>query len=235
MNRIKYIVTLLASCLIINSSVNAADEFVVTPKVEFSSGYTTRANHLGLQIQKNSAFVASKIELENKILTPAVGVTYFFQGEDSQQAVLDGSVSKLVGSESINVIVTGGVQRRIIDRRFGDSFTTYGNFRLNSFPVLTKIVSPYVSVSRDFSYDLFGTTVGLDRAITIKSVTVTPRVEGYFYDKHTSWLAGGSIEYTGIKYLKPYVDASYITSDTALAARKFEGNFALTAGIRIKF
>jgi hypothetical protein len=94
-----------------------------------------------------------------------------------------------------------------------------------------------VTVARDFDNHLFGTTIGLDRSIVVKriNVEITPRVEAYLYDKHTTWLAGATVSYTGIKYIKPYVDASYVTSDTALAGRKFEGNFALITGVKLSF
>jgi hypothetical protein len=66
-------------------------------------------------------------------------------------------------------------------------------------------------------------------------VDVTPRAEAYLYDKHTAYTFGSSVTYTGLKYVKPYVDVSYVTSDTTLAARKFEGNLALVTGVKLSF
>jgi len=232
--QMKTLAALVLVALVTIMSATAA-EFKVTPQVGFDVGYTTRANHLGLQFQKNSAFVASTVALSNKIVTPEVGVTYYIRGESAQQAVLDANLSRNIGDGNIVFNLKGGVEKRVIAGAFTDTFTAYGTLRLDKFPVLTKIASPYVTVARDFDTELFGTTVGLDRTFSYRGVSLTPRVEGYFYNKHTSWLAGGELSYTGIKYVTPYVDASYVTSDTTLAARKFEGNFALTTGVRFKF
>jgi len=213
----------------------AKTEFVVTPRVTFDSGYTTRANHLGLQFQKNSAFVASTVALENSILTPQVGVTYFVRGENADQAVFDANVSRRLGNDFIALTAVGGVEKRMIGGAFSDTLTAYGGVRLNKFPVLTTLATPYVRVARDFDTRLFGATVGVDRTFTLGSVEFTPRAEAYLYDKHTSYTAGGTLAYTGVKYLKPYVDVGYVTSDTALAARKFEGNLAFTTGVKLSF
>ena len=218
-------------------AVVKATEFTITPKVSFDVGYVTRANHLGLQIQKNSAFSAVAVSLENSVLTPSVGATYFMGGEDADQVVLDGSLSKVLGTDSIKVVTTAGVQQRVIGGVTEDSFSAYAGFRLIKFPVLTVLATPYVTFAKDFNYDLSGVTVGLDRTISISSLNIdlTPRVEAYLYNKHTSYTAGSSLTYTGFKYVKPYIDASYVTSDTTLAARKFEGNLALVTGIKISF
>jgi len=213
----------------------AKPEFVVTPRVAFDSGYTTRANHLGLQFQKNSAFVASTIALENSFLTPQLGVTYFIRGENAEQAVFDANVSRKLGNGAIEVTAVGGVEKRMIGGAFSDTFTAYGGFRLNKFPILTTLATPYVRVARDFDTQLFGATLGVDRTFTLGQVELTPRVEAYLYDKHTSYTAGGTLAYTGVKYLKPYIDIGYVTSDTALAARRFDGNLAFTTGVKVSF
>jgi hypothetical protein len=213
----------------------AKAEFVVTPRVTFDSGYTTRANHLGLQFQKNSAFVASTVALENSVLTPQVGVTYFIRGESAEQAVFDANVSRRLGNDFIALTAVGGVEKRMIGGAFSDTLTAYGGVRLNKFPVLTVLATPYVRVARDFDTRLFGATVGVDRTFTLGSVELTPRAEAYLYDKHTSYTAGGTLAYTGVKYLKPYIDVGYVTTDTALAARKFEGNLAFTTGVKLSF
>ena len=221
-----------------NALMNRAEaksEFVVTPRVEFDSGYTTRANHLGLQIQKNSAFVASTVSLENSFLTPQVGVTYFIRGENAEQFVFDANVSRRLGNDVIGLTAVGGVEKRMIGGAFSDTLTAYGGLRLNKFPVLTVLATPYVKVARDFDNRLFGATVGIDRSFALGRVELTPRVEAYLYDKHTSYTAGGTLAYTGIKYLKPYIDVGYVTSDTVLAARKFEGNLAFTTGVKLSF
>ena len=111
----------------------------------------------------------------------------------------------------------------------------YAGLRLTKVPLLSSVATPYVTVSRDFNYHLFGTTVGLDRTFTVKSLQLTPRVEAYIFDKHTSYTAGGNLAYTGFRYMKPYIDVSYVTSDTTLAARKFEGNMAATVGVKMSF
>lgn len=225
-----------------NSNVNslmtravAKSEFVVTPRVTFDSGYTTRANHLGLQFQKNSAFVASTVALENSILTPQVGVTYFIRGENADQAIFDANVSRRLGNDVVAMTAVGGVEKRMIGGAFSDTLTAYGGLRLNKFPVLTVLATPYVKVARDFDTRLFGATVGVDRTFVLGRVELTPRAEAYLFDKHTSYTAGGTLAYTGIKYLKPYVDVGYVTTDTALVARKFEGNLAFTTGVKLSF
>ena len=215
--------------------VEAKSEFVITPRVEFDSGYTTRDNHLGLQFQKNSAFVASKVSLENSFLTPQVGVKYFIRGENAEQFVFDANVSRRLGNDVIGLTAVGGVEKRMIGGAFNDTLTAYGGLRLNKFPVLTVLATPYVTVARDFDTRLFGVTVGVDRTFALGRVELTPRVEAYLYDKYTSYTAGGTLAYTGIKYLKPYNDVGYVTSDTDLAARKFEGNLAFTTGVKLSF
>lgn len=228
------IATLNAASLFAAEAVRA--EFSITPKVTFDSGYTTRATHLGLQIQKNSAFVASSIALSNPILTPTVSATYFLKGESQNQVVLDGSLSKDVQFGPISAIAAGGLQKRIIDGNAqDDTLTAYAGLRFSKLPLLTAIAAPYISVNKDFDSDLFGTTVGLDRTFMISTVSLTPRVEAHFYDKHTSYSAGGTVAYNGMKYLKPYVDISYVTTDTSVASRKFDGNIAVTSGLKMSF
>lgn len=219
------------------ASVAKEQEFKITPKVSFDVGYVTRANHLGLQIQKNSAFSSAAVSLENSVLTPTVGATYYMAGENSDQVVLDGSLSKAFGDQSVKLVTTAGIQNRVISGTFADSFSAYAGVRLVKFPVVTLLATPYVTLARDFNFDLFGATVGLDRTISLSrlNVDLTARAEAYLYDKHTSYTAGASAAYTGFKYVKPYVDISYVTSDTALAARKFEGNLALTTGVKLSF
>lgn len=230
----KIITSLLTSIITINAAyaAPARAEFTVTPKVEFDAGYTTRANHLGLQIQKNSAFASSSVSLQNNFLTPKIAATYFFAGEEKGQVALDASVNNRVLSVAS---VSYGVQKRFIDGATDDTFTAYTNLRLDSVPYLSKLATPYVTVSRDFSLNLVGATVGVDRAFSFGKLTMTPRAEAYFFDKHTSYLAGSSLAYTGLRYVKPYVDLSYVTTDTALANRKFQGNLALTTGLKMSF
>lgn len=208
-----------------------AAEFTVTPKVDFDAGYVTRANHLGLQIQKNSAFASSSVSLQNSFATPKVSATHYFAAETQSQTVLDASLSKTFFGQNI----TAGVQKRVIEGNIQDNFTAYAGLRLENLPIVSKIATPYVSVNRDFTLDLIGTTVGLDRTFTFKNFALTPRAEAYVYDKHTSYTAGGTLAYVGMKYLKPYIDLSYVTSDTALANRKFEGNLALVTGVKLSF
>jgi len=226
-----------AAAPVVQAAAAKVPEFTITPKVSFDVGYVTRANHLGLQIQKNSAFGSATVSLENSVVTPTVGMTYYAAGENADQVVLDGSLSKVLGNDSIKVVTTAGVQQRIIGGALEDSFSAYAGVRLVKFPLLTVLATPYVTVARDFNYDLLGATVGLDRTISISSlkVDVTPRAEAYLYDKHTSYTFGSSVTYTGLKYVKPYVDVSYVTSDTTLAARKFEGNLALVTGVKLSF
>lgn len=234
----KIIITALTALTIINSNAfaaPAANDFTVTPRVSFDSGYTTRANHLGLQIQKNSAFVSSSVSLENSIATPTISSTYFIAGENKSQIVVDASLSKPITVGPLTLATVAGVQKRFIDGAFEDTFTAYAGARLTKVPLLSAIATPYVTVSRDFNYELFGTTVGLDRTFNVSSLAITPRVEAYLFDKHTSYVAGGNITYTGMKHLKPYVDVSYVTTDTAFVARKFEGNLAATVGVRMSF
>lgn len=230
------ITTLLLTTIIgINIGYSAAPvkaEFTVTPKVDFDAGYTTRANHLGLQIQKNSAFALSSVALQNNFVTPKIAATYFFAGEDKGQVALDASLNnKLLGIASASY----GVQKRFIDGAADDTFTAYAGLRLDSVPYLSKLATPYVTVSRDFSLNLIGTTVGIDRTFSLGKFAMTPRAEAYLFDKHTSYLAGGSLAYTGLRYVKPYVDLSYVTTDTSLANRKFEGNMTLTTGLKMSF
>lgn len=226
--------------VVVTASAQAAakpTEFTITPKVSFDVGYVTRANHLGLQIQKNSAFSSVTVSLENSIVTPTVGATYYMAGENADQVVIDGSLSKIFGNDLIKAVGTAGVQKRVIGGDLEDSFSAYAGVRLVKFPIITLLATPYVTVARDFNYDLLGATVGLDRTISINSLNVdlTPRVEAYLYNKHTSYTAGSSATYTGFKYVKPYVDVSYITSDTSVAARKFDGNLAVVTGIKFSF
>ena len=236
------IIAAVAALTIINLNAIAASaplaaktEFSVTPKVSFDSGYTTRANHLGLQIQKNSAFVSSSVSLENPVVTPTISSTYFMAGEDKSQVMLDASLTKGLTLGPVTAVSAVGVQKRFIDGGFEDSFTAYAGLRFVKVPLLTSIATPYVSIARDFNYDLFGTTVGVDRTFTLGSVSLTPRAEAYLFDKHTSYTAGGNLAYNGFKYVKPYVDVAYVTSDTTLAARKFEGNLAATVGVKMSF
>jgi|GEM_PF-6914229 len=208
-----------------------AGEFTVTPKVDLDAGYATRANHLGLQIQKNSAFAAASVALQNSFATPRVSATHYFAGETQSQTVLDASLTKAFFGQNI----TAGVQKRLIDGGVQDNFTAYVGMRLENLPLVSKVATPYVSVNRDFTLDLIGTTVGIDRTFTFKNLALTPRAEAYLYDKHTSYSAGGTLSYIGFKYVKPYLDVSYVTSDTSLANRRFEGNLALVTGIRMSF
>lgn len=231
------LVTLIAT---LNTSLAAEKakvaEFAITPTVTFDSGYTTRATHLGLQAQKNSAFVASSISLSNPSLTPTLSATYFLKGESKNQVVLDGSLAKEVSLMGMTAVAAGGVQKRIVDETTqDDSLTGYVGLRFVKIPVVTAIATPYISVNRDFDSDLFGATVGLDRTLNLGKLGLTPRVEAHFYDKHTSYTAGGALAYNGFKYAKPYVDVSYVTTDTAVIARKFDGNLALTTGIKLSF
>lgn len=218
-----------------SAATSGAKDFVVTPKVSIDSGYTTRANHLGLQIQKNSAFVSSSVSLENDIVTPTLSSTYFIAGENKSQIVVDASLSKPITVGPLTLSTMAGVQKRFIDGSFEDTFTAYAGARLTKVPLLSSVATPYVTVSRDFNFELFGTTVGLDRTFNVNSLALTPRVEAYFFDKHTSYIAGGNVTYTAMKYVKPYLDVSYVTTDTALAARKFEGNLIATIGVRMSF
>ncbi len=238
----KIIVTLAVSTIIHLNAIAAAappvaanKEITITPKVTLDSGYTTRANHLGLQIQKNSAFVSSSVSLENSVVTPTISSTYFMAGENKSQIMLDASLAKGLTLGPITAVSVVGVQKRFIDGGFEDSFTAYGGLRLVKVPLLSAIATPYVSVARDFNYDLLGTTLGMDRTFTLGSVSLTPRAEAYLFDKHTAYTAGGNLAYNGFKYVKPYVDVAYVTSDTALAARKFEGNLAATVGVKMSF
>lgn len=229
---IKNIIAVLSLLTIIN--LNAAqNELVVTPKVSFDSGYATRATHLGLQIQKNSAFFNSTVSLENSFLTPTLSATHYLAGENKSQTVLDASVSK--GLFNNWGTATVGVENRMIGGGLGDTFTGYVGLRLNRVPILSSIATPYITVARDFDLSLVGATVGLDRTFKFSNIELSPRVEAYIYDKHKSYIAGSQIAYAGFKYIKPYVDVSYVTTDTSLAARKFDGNIAAVAGIKLSF
>lgn len=227
--------TLLASIAAEAPPAQANKGFTVTPKVTLDSGYTTRANHLGLQMQKNSAFVSSSVSLQNDIVTPTLSSTYYIAGENKSQIVVDGSLSKGLTLGPITAVSYAGVQKRIIDGAFEDSFSAYAGMRFVKIPVLSVVATPYVTVSRDFNYDLFGATIGLDRTFTIGKIELTPRAEAFLFDKHTAYTAGGNLAYAGFKYVKPYVDVSYVTTDTALAGRKFEGNLSATAGVKMSF
>ena len=224
-----------AAAPVVQAAAAKVPEFTITPKVSFDVGYVTRANHLGLQIQKNSAFVSSSVSLENSVVTPTISSTYFMAGENKSQIMLDASLTKGLTLGPITAVSVVGIQKRFIDGGFEDSFTAYGGLRLVKVPLLSAIATPYVSVARDFNYDLLGTTLGMDRTFTLGSVSLTPRAEAYLFDKHTAYTAGGNLAYNGFKYVKPYVDVAYVTSDTALAARKFEGNLAATVGVKMSF
>jgi len=216
-------------------SVSAA-EFTVTPKVDIESGYATSVERMGLSIQKNSPFVGASVALENGWVTPKVGASYYFKAGGSQLTILDAELSKKVSfSKSVALTLSAGGEKRIAGGIANDAFTAFGEVRLSDFPVLTKIFSPYVVFQNDFDSRIFGYTVGVDRTFNIKSIAITPRVEAYVYDTHTSYSAGGSISYTGIKYVRPYVSAYYITSDAALAAHRFENNTSVTAGVKLSF
>ena len=230
----KYMYSLIAIITMSVFSANAAEEFTITPKVNLESGYVTKVTYLGLENQKNSAYIAGSISLENKIATPTVGVTYFLRGENADQTVLDGSLSKSIGNDVIGLTLTGGIQKRIVQTA-DDNLLGYGTVKLDKLWVITKIATPYVSVGKDFDQDLFGVTVGLDRTFSIKSVDFTPRAEMYIYDNYKSYRFGGSLVYTGIKYVRPFVDAGYVTNEDSVLARRIDGEGIVSAGLRLPF
>jgi len=230
----KYTKSLIAILTLSVFSANAAEEFTITPKVTLESGYVTKITYLGLENQKNSSYVAGSVSLENKIVTPTIGVTYFLRGEGADQTVLDGSLSKSIGNNIIGLTLTGGVQKRIVQTA-DDNLLGYGTVRVDKLWAITKIATPYVSIGKDFDQDLFGVTFGLDRTISIKSVDFTPRAEVYIYDNYKSYKFGGSLVYTGIKYIRPFVDAAYVTNEDSILARRMSGEGIVSAGVRLSF
>jgi hypothetical protein len=232
---IKNKIVLLIIATVLTSSAFAADEFKITPKVDLESGYVTKTSFLGLENQKNSAYVSGAIALDNSIVTPKVGVTYFFNGEGSDQTVLDASLNKNISLGSqITLSTSGGVQKRILQTQ-NDSLFAYGKVKLEKLWVVTKLATPYVVVGKDLDQDLFGVTVGLDRTFTVKKFEFTPRAEMYTYDNYKSYLAGGTLAYTGIKYVKPFADVSYCTTDSSARAKKLDGDVLATIGVKFNF
>ena len=219
----------------LTSSVFAADEFKITPKVDLESGYVTKTTFLGLENQKRSAYVSGAVALQNSVVTPKVGVTYFFRGEGSDQTVLDASLNRNVALGSqLSLAVTGGVQKRIVQVT-GDNLFTYSTVKLEKLWVVTKLATPYVTVGKDLDQDLFGVTVGLDRTFNVSKFEITPRVEMYSYGNYKTYLGGGSLAYTGVKYIKPFVDVSYCTTDGSARARKLDGDVLATLGVKFNF
>lgn len=223
----------LLAAMVANQSLTAA-EFEVTPKVDLESGYATKVTYLGLENQKSSLYASAFVSLDNTVLTPTVGATYYFKGESEDQTVLDFSLARSLGNDFARVGLTVGAQKRIVQTQ-PDNLLGYATLRLEKLWVVTKLVNPYVSVGKDFDADLFGVTVGVDRKISIGKVDLTPYAEMYVYDNYKSYKAGGNITVNVVKYVKPFVDVSYVTNEDSVLSRRLDGEVLAVAGLRFSF